>query len=142
MDFNYTETQDMLRDTLSRFLADTYDFDKRGKMIASDGGRDPGTIHDNAGGAVRVCRAAEASSDTFGIGHVDVVEDPADIASDGFARVPVEIEYRNLAASRCQGPCRCAPQTRCPASDDGRDHRIQFHVSGSTSGIPIRQPAP
>ena len=42
MDFNYTETQDMLRDTLARFLADTYDFDKRQKMIASDGGRDPG----------------------------------------------------------------------------------------------------
>jgi alkylation response protein AidB-like acyl-CoA dehydrogenase len=42
MDFSYTETQDMIRDTLSRFLADTYDFDKRSKMIASDAGRDPG----------------------------------------------------------------------------------------------------
>lgn len=42
MDFTYTETQDMLRDTLARFLADTYDFDKRQKMIASDAGRDPG----------------------------------------------------------------------------------------------------
>ena len=42
MDFSYTETQDMLRDTLARFLADTYDFEKRQKMIASDGGRDPG----------------------------------------------------------------------------------------------------
>ena len=42
MDFNYTETQDMLRDTLVRFLADTYDFDKRQKMIARDSGRDPG----------------------------------------------------------------------------------------------------
>ncbi len=42
MDFTYTETQDMIRDTLSRFLADTYDFDKRQKMIASDAGRDPG----------------------------------------------------------------------------------------------------
>jgi alkylation response protein AidB-like acyl-CoA dehydrogenase len=42
MDFTYTETQDMIRDTLSRFLADTYDFDKRSKMIASDAGRDPG----------------------------------------------------------------------------------------------------
>ena len=42
MDFNYTETQGMLRDTLARFLADTYDFDKRQKMIASDSGRDPG----------------------------------------------------------------------------------------------------
>jgi alkylation response protein AidB-like acyl-CoA dehydrogenase len=42
MDFTYTETQDMLRDTLARFLADTYDFDKRGKMISSDVGRDPG----------------------------------------------------------------------------------------------------
>ena len=42
MDFTYTETQDMIRDTLSRFLADTYDFDSRGKIIASDTGRDPG----------------------------------------------------------------------------------------------------
>jgi alkylation response protein AidB-like acyl-CoA dehydrogenase len=42
MDFTYTETQDMVRDTLSRFLADTYAFDQRQKMIASDTGRDPG----------------------------------------------------------------------------------------------------
>jgi alkylation response protein AidB-like acyl-CoA dehydrogenase len=42
MDFSYTETQDMVRDTLARFLADTYDFDKRQKMIASETGRDPG----------------------------------------------------------------------------------------------------
>jgi alkylation response protein AidB-like acyl-CoA dehydrogenase len=42
MNFTYTETQDMIRDTLSRFLADTYDFDTRQKMIASDAGRDPG----------------------------------------------------------------------------------------------------
>ena len=41
MDFSYTETQDMVRDTLSRFLADTYDFETRQKMLASDGGRDP-----------------------------------------------------------------------------------------------------
>jgi alkylation response protein AidB-like acyl-CoA dehydrogenase len=41
MDFTYTETQDMVRETLSRFLADTYDFDSRQKMIASDAGRDP-----------------------------------------------------------------------------------------------------
>lgn len=41
MDFTYSETQDMVRDTLSRFLADTYDFDKRSKMIASNTGRDP-----------------------------------------------------------------------------------------------------
>ena len=42
MDFNYTDTQDMLRDTLARFLADTYDFESRKKMIASADGRDPG----------------------------------------------------------------------------------------------------
>ena len=42
MDFTYTETQDMVRDTLARFLADTYDFDKRQKMIGSETGRDPG----------------------------------------------------------------------------------------------------
>ncbi len=42
MDFNYTETQEMLRDTLARYLADTYSFDQRGKMMAHSGGRDPG----------------------------------------------------------------------------------------------------
>jgi alkylation response protein AidB-like acyl-CoA dehydrogenase len=42
MDLAYTETQDMLRDTLARFLADTYGFEARGKMIASPEGRDPG----------------------------------------------------------------------------------------------------
>lgn len=42
MDFTYTETQDMLRDTLARFLADTYGFEQRQKMIASESGRDPG----------------------------------------------------------------------------------------------------
>ena len=41
MDFTYTDTQDMVRDTLSRFLADTYDFETRQKFIASDDGRDP-----------------------------------------------------------------------------------------------------
>lgn len=41
MDFTYTETQDMIRDTISRFLADTYGFDARNRMIASDTGRDP-----------------------------------------------------------------------------------------------------
>ena len=42
MDFNFTETQSMLRDTLGRYLADNYDFDKRQAMLARDGGRDPG----------------------------------------------------------------------------------------------------
>ena len=42
MDLSTTETQGMLRDTLSRFLADTYSFDARQKMLASPEGRDPG----------------------------------------------------------------------------------------------------
>ena len=42
MDFTYNETQGMIPDTLARFLADTYDFDTRQKMIATDAGRDPG----------------------------------------------------------------------------------------------------
>jgi len=42
MDFTYTETQDMLRDMLARFLADTYDFETRKAMIHCDAGRDPG----------------------------------------------------------------------------------------------------
>jgi alkylation response protein AidB-like acyl-CoA dehydrogenase len=42
MDLSFTETQGMLRETLARFLADTYDFESRKKMLASPEGRDPG----------------------------------------------------------------------------------------------------
>jgi alkylation response protein AidB-like acyl-CoA dehydrogenase len=42
MDLSYTDTQEMLRDTFARFLADTYDFESRKKMIDSPEGRDPG----------------------------------------------------------------------------------------------------
>ena len=42
MDLSYNETQDMLRDSLARFLGDTYDFETRKKMLASPVGRDPG----------------------------------------------------------------------------------------------------
>lgn len=42
MDLSYNETQGMLRDTLARFLADTYSFEARQKMIDSPEGRDPG----------------------------------------------------------------------------------------------------
>jgi alkylation response protein AidB-like acyl-CoA dehydrogenase len=42
MDLSFTETQDMLRDSLSRFLADTYDFETRKKMLERPEGRDPG----------------------------------------------------------------------------------------------------
>lgn len=41
MDFTYTETQDMIRDTLSRFLADTYGFEARQKFVDGNTGRDP-----------------------------------------------------------------------------------------------------
>ena len=42
MDLSYNETQGMLRETLARFLADTYDFESRKKMLTSPTGRDPG----------------------------------------------------------------------------------------------------
>jgi alkylation response protein AidB-like acyl-CoA dehydrogenase len=42
MNLAYTETQDMLRDTLARFLADTYGFEARKQMLARPEGRDPG----------------------------------------------------------------------------------------------------
>ncbi|ATQ42106.1 acyl-CoA dehydrogenase family protein [Caulobacter mirabilis] len=41
MDFNFTEEQSMLRDTVASYLQDNYDFEKRRKMIGSDAGRDP-----------------------------------------------------------------------------------------------------
>ncbi len=41
MDFSFTETQGMLRDSLARYLRERYDFDSRQKMLAMPGGRDP-----------------------------------------------------------------------------------------------------
>ncbi|MBI1250990.1 MAG: pimeloyl-CoA dehydrogenase small subunit [Alphaproteobacteria bacterium] len=36
MDFNFTDEQNMLRDSISRFIASEYDFDKRRAMLKSD----------------------------------------------------------------------------------------------------------
>lgn len=41
MDFNFNETQTMLRDSLRRYLSDNYDFDSRNAMLARPEGRDP-----------------------------------------------------------------------------------------------------
>jgi alkylation response protein AidB-like acyl-CoA dehydrogenase len=41
MDFSFTEEQTLLRDSLSAFLADTYDFDKRRAAVASASGWRP-----------------------------------------------------------------------------------------------------
>jgi alkylation response protein AidB-like acyl-CoA dehydrogenase len=38
MDFNFTEEQSMLRDTIASFLQDKYDFETRRKIVSSDGG--------------------------------------------------------------------------------------------------------
>jgi pimeloyl-CoA dehydrogenase small subunit len=41
MDFNFTEEQTMLRDSIARYVADKYDFDKRKAFLSSDAGWDP-----------------------------------------------------------------------------------------------------
>ncbi|MDB5457489.1 MAG: acyl-CoA dehydrogenase domain protein [Caulobacter sp.] len=41
MDFNFTEEQSMLRDTVASFLQDKYDFEARRKVVASDSGWRP-----------------------------------------------------------------------------------------------------
>jgi alkylation response protein AidB-like acyl-CoA dehydrogenase len=38
MDFNFTEEQSMLRDTVASFLQDKYDFETRRKLINSESG--------------------------------------------------------------------------------------------------------
>lgn len=38
MDFNFTEEQSMLRDTIASFLQDKYDFETRRKIVSSDSG--------------------------------------------------------------------------------------------------------
>jgi alkylation response protein AidB-like acyl-CoA dehydrogenase len=38
MDFNFTEEQSMVRDTVASFLADKYDFETRRKIVASESG--------------------------------------------------------------------------------------------------------
>jgi alkylation response protein AidB-like acyl-CoA dehydrogenase len=41
MDFNFTEEQGMIRDSLARLIREKYDFDTRRKAISSELGRDP-----------------------------------------------------------------------------------------------------
>ncbi|MBV8972789.1 MAG: acyl-CoA dehydrogenase family protein [Sphingomonadaceae bacterium] len=41
MDFNFTEEQTLLRESVQRYLADTYDFDSRQKTVNGDAGWNP-----------------------------------------------------------------------------------------------------
>lgn len=41
MDFNFTEEQDMIRDSLGRLIREQYDFDKRREIVSSDAGWSP-----------------------------------------------------------------------------------------------------
>ena len=43
MDFNYTDEQTMLRDTVARYLADTYTFDARMAVVNGKAGWNPAT---------------------------------------------------------------------------------------------------
>ena len=38
MDFSYTQEQQMLQDSVQKFIAKSYDFDTRNKIVASDDG--------------------------------------------------------------------------------------------------------
>ena len=71
MDFNYSETQTMLRDTLRRYLADTYDFDKRQAMLRMEGGRDPGVWKALATDLGILGAALPESAGGFGGGPID-----------------------------------------------------------------------
>jgi hypothetical protein len=42
MDFNFSDEQNMLRESIARYVADKYDFDARRGFITSEAGRDPG----------------------------------------------------------------------------------------------------
>ena len=44
MDFNTTEEQTMLRETVARYLADTYSFDNRMKTVHGGQGLEPGSL--------------------------------------------------------------------------------------------------
>ena len=41
MDFNFTEEQEMIRDSLGRLIREQYDFDKRREIVSSDAGWSP-----------------------------------------------------------------------------------------------------
>lgn len=71
MDFNFTDTQDMLRDTLRRYLAANYDFDRRAAMLKRDGGRDPGIWKALAGELGILGAALPEAAGGFGGGAID-----------------------------------------------------------------------
>lgn len=71
MDLSYNETQDMLRDTLARFLADTYDFETRKKMLTSTEGRDPGIWKAIASELGLTCAPFAEEYGGMGGGHIE-----------------------------------------------------------------------
>ncbi len=71
MDLSYNETQDMLRDSLARFLGDTYDFETRKKMLASPEGRDPGIWKAIASDLGLTCAPFAEEYGGMGGGHLE-----------------------------------------------------------------------
>ena len=71
MDLSYNETQDMLRDSLARFLGDTYDFETRKKMLASPEGRDPGIWKALASDLGLTCAPFAEEYGGMGGGHLE-----------------------------------------------------------------------
>lgn len=71
MDFNFSETQTMLRDSLKRFLADRYGFEQRQKMLAHAQGRDPGIWKAFAGELGILGAGLPEADGGFGGGAID-----------------------------------------------------------------------
>ncbi len=71
MDFNFNETQTMLRDTLRRYLSGNYDFDRRTAMLQRPEGRDPAIWKTLAGDLGILGAALPEAQGGFGGGPVE-----------------------------------------------------------------------
>lgn len=73
MNFDYTDTQGMLRDNLRRYLDDACSFDKRQAMLRTPGGRDPAIWKALASDLGLLGAALPEAAGGFGGGPVDTM---------------------------------------------------------------------
>ena len=86
MDFSYTEVQQMLQDSVKKFVVKNYDFDTRSKIIDSDSGYSEENwklfaelgprYQARPGGYIRILKCGFRSGDNAPMAIVELVDRP------------------------------------------------------------------
>ena len=83
---------------------------------------------------MRVARLGERRGHLLVRRHVDLAENPADLARDFLSALPVSVEHRDLGTAPCELARSRLAEARCGAGHD-RGHSIDVHFNPNPSAV-------